>query len=1447
MSSGQNDNPAPNGNSENGADTLLSELLKAQEVAWSGGQPISIEQLLTQLPKTGPQMEATLDLVSNEVGLREFAGELPQLSDYQQRFPEVAAALQVQWEIDRLVDEGVELDAEDAQSLDRIGRYQIQDEVGRGAMGVVYRAWDPTLKRVVAIKRLRAGFDATKTELLRIRTEAEAVARIHHDNVVQIHDIGEHQGYPFLAMEFCSGGSLATRLQSHALSIKPAAELMIKISDGVAAAHAANVLHRDLKPANVLLKDETSWHPKVSDFGLAKQTDGDDGATATGTLLGSPAYMAPEQAFGHSDQIGRAADIYAMGAILYECLTGRPPFRGVSVADTLEQVKNREPVPVRQLNPQVPQDLETITHKCLRKEPNHRYASAGDLALDLGRFLRKEPIHAKRETALQAIQRTFRRYPMASSLATTTVALLLLITIGSLVAAKQLNTKRLEAEQAKREARLAQADALIGRAEGIRRSRRPGQRFEALKAIREAVAIGRELDQPEEWFTKLRGEAISALLLPDAHLEYFHREEAEIQSASFSPDRRRYAIALKDQAIQIRDTNSHRVVATVERSDAVGHCFFIGNDRLLIGNSPSRKFEMWSLESASPRRVWQNEGGCHDWLTQFSFTPCRKRMAVANDREFRVIELDTGKVLATHPVAPFTREAKIAIHPTHPNVALATYHQSKIQIRNWQTGDLVFESANNSEGGRATSVDWSPDGRTLVAPNDHGLCRYQFDPEHETVLPLEPLITDSANGNGTVIRFNDKGDHLLSWGWGNYLAIIEYGSGRLIMKSEAVNRLSNSWDSDEFWAGFCLRNDQLQAMSLAVGREYRLLNFSDQNQCRGNLAIDPEGNFLVTFQNQHLKVLNARTFETLAQLQLPGVARHSLHLDSEGEIFLSSTATHLRWPFRIVKQKDTVRLEIVLPRRTHLPDAGLIWTAASRNGQVVAAGVWNGYGAYAHAGAWLKTAIEPAPRKMIGDGSGTICTVSPDGQYALIPNDITGCLEVDCSAHPLKAQSITRPSFPKFSKTGTWWINDKQRIRSGIWKAETEFNSDSTVIDISSDGRYLLEQDPAGVLGVYDAELKKPVAHIDLPSPLQDAQFAPEGDRIFCDTQEEGIGVINLRLVRDQLQELGLDWEAPQFPEQTKPVRLEASFSKEVDQIKTLDELLEKVDQAALQRAQADLDDGFAAFDAAMASLRNRQMDQALELLERAVEHLPESITPRQWRAFTRAYQRDYLGAIEDADWVLARIEDGELQLQRAEWLFRVGKHESAVAGCTAVIQARPILAGFVYGLRSQIYREMGKVTEADADHQEFLKLTPNDAASLNLAIAPYVGKDLSLRRCIISLLLAEKMLSLGEQLSTLQLKSIGFAYYRNDRFDKAISYFEQCLAQLNESDEDQDIRGMSQLGLAMAQHQLGKTELSRQTLERAQQWKPRINTPTPLVREEMHVLRAEAMDLIDR
>jgi eukaryotic-like serine/threonine-protein kinase len=431
----------------------IDHLCDCFEAAWREGPQPSIERFLALVDDPLRSMLLT-ELLKLELALRMENRQSPMPGEYLARFPdhrgEIDAAFAQRNRSQPLVTprslgpqsntirphaqeelDEVSLAARKASgpNLPIVPGYDILEELGQGAMGVVYKARPQRLKRLCALKMILAGALAPDDFLLpRFLSEAEAVARLQHPNIVQVYNLGDHDGRPFLELEYVDGGSLAHRLDGTPWPPLDAAALVETLARAMAEAHRQGIVHRDLKPSNVLLTADGT--PKITDFGLAKTLGADSSLTKSGAIVGTPSYMAPEQAEGKSKEVGPAADIYALGAILYELVTGRPPFRAAQVLTTLEQVKNAEPVSPSRLQPGLPRDVETIALKCLSKEPEKRYGSAAALAEDLRRFRSGESILAQPVGRLERLWRWCRRNPVVALLLTAVTASLV---IGTLV------------------------------------------------------------------------------------------------------------------------------------------------------------------------------------------------------------------------------------------------------------------------------------------------------------------------------------------------------------------------------------------------------------------------------------------------------------------------------------------------------------------------------------------------------------------------------------------------------------------------------------------------------------------------------------------------------------------------------------------------------------------------------------------------------------------------------------------------------------------------------------------------------------------------------------------------------------------------------------------------------------------------------------------------------
>ncbi|MEO2031007.1 MAG: serine/threonine-protein kinase [Planctomycetaceae bacterium] len=412
-------------------------------------------------------------------------------------------------------------DTDAAPGLRSFGDYELLQEIARGGMGVVYKARQTKLNRVVALKMILSGQLASPEDVQRFYVEAEAAASLEHPGIVPIYEIGEHDHQHFFSMGFIEGASLESQVKDGPLPPREAATVTQRVSEAIAYAHAQGVIHRDLKPANILI--DTGGEPKVTDFGLAKKTEGDSGLTGTGQILGTPGYMPPEQASGETDTIGPAADIYSLGAILYALLTGRPPFQSATVMDTLVAVLEQEPVTPRQLNPALDVDLETICLKCLQKDIKRRYTTTDELVAELGRYLNGEPIHARPIGKLERGWRWCKRKPALAGMLGISAAALMVLVAGGLWYNAQLVQERDIAQRQRKLAEMREAEATLAQANEARQRERAEEQKEAaernFKLARMAVGELTTISQ-NELFDVPQMEPIRKALLEKARAFY---------------------------------------------------------------------------------------------------------------------------------------------------------------------------------------------------------------------------------------------------------------------------------------------------------------------------------------------------------------------------------------------------------------------------------------------------------------------------------------------------------------------------------------------------------------------------------------------------------------------------------------------------------------------------------------------------------------------------------------------------------------------------------------------------------------------------------------------------------------------------------------------------------------------------------------------------------------
>src|SRR5262245_18895752 len=629
-------------------------------------------------------------------------------------------------------DSDFEISDAKSSGLGRLSRYELLEEIARGGMGVVYRARDPALNRIVALKMILTGQFASERDVKRFRAEAEAAARLDHPNIVPIYEVGAQDGRPFFCMKFMEDGTLTKRLaaRTEPLDCRQAASLLVKIARAVHHAHQHAILHRDLKPGNILL--DAQGEPHVSDFGLAKCLDSGAGLTLSGAMVGSPGYMSPEQAAGKSERLTTTSDTYSLGALLYELLTGQPPFKADTPLATMKRVIEEEPRKPSALNPAVDRDLDTICLKCLEKDPQRRYASAESLADDVERWLRHEPIRARPSAPIERLGKWMRRNPKVAALAILLLTVFVLaLGVGTWMSYRIAAAKN---EAVKANVRLAK-DLRDLQWQKLEELASAGKRPDALAYLSRFLR-----DSPKDEVAASR--VISMLSLRNFVLPVARPllHEGPVNSAVFSADGTRVVTASNDGTVKLWDAKSGKMLAHFDHPGPVRRAEFVGTT-----------YQVLSLCDDEQVRAWR-ENGTAIFSTKVS-SALPEAVKLSPDGRWFAALIDTNTIRLFDSKDGQVCGHSIPLHDLHPRLEFSPDSQRLVLRNRFREAELCkvpsgeFAVGPIQAGGVITVMAFSRDssrlfigcgeGRGVVFDAHSGSLIKELPTHHNDILGAE--------------------------------------------------------------------------------------------------------------------------------------------------------------------------------------------------------------------------------------------------------------------------------------------------------------------------------------------------------------------------------------------------------------------------------------------------------------------------------------------------------------------------------------------------------------------------------------------------------------------------------------------------------------------------------------------------------------------------------------
>ncbi len=995
-----------------------------------------------------------------------------------------------------------------------IGDHEILGEIARGGMGVVYRARERKLGREVALKAILSGSLASREERERFLREARAAAGLDHPGIVPIYEVGEEDGLHYFTMKLIEGGSLAAWDPPGGRAPRRAAEVMESVARAVHHAHERGILHRDLKPANILLDGRGA--PLVSDFGLARPLDRESSLTASGALVGTASYMAPEQAFDSRGATRRTADIYSLGAILYELLTGAPPFRGATAVETLRQAKAEEPRRPSHWNDSVPQDLETICLKCIEKRPEQRYATALGLADDLRRFLAGEPIAARAVSRVERASRWARRHPARSLSALFLVAAALGSTLGALL---------LLGERA--ETRLNLAAARLSQARAGALSRRPGQRLEGLRAVREAAAIRPSLE--------LRNAAISCLSLVDLEIQRrFATGGPNVAALALDSTLERAVTASWDGEVRVRELASGRELARSKESPSrTVFVRFSPDDRMVLRCTSSDQQEggiiVWRLEGKN-EVVLNLPAGISCAVPGFG-AGSRTVAFVDSEGFLKEVEIATGAILRRISVGK--RAVRVEPDPSGSRASV-------------QTTD-----------GRAMVFDLEKEKSILDVPGDWispchpsldlvAVCRVA-EIDLWSIAGRNKLRTLKGHeGQVLQLEFSPFGEILASTSWDGTTRLWSI-SGREILRYDAEGSIH--FGRDARGVGIVYTDRSVAVGELTLAAEARTLAVS----ATAPRAIEfaPDERWIAHGLHEGVRVLDLPAGRELVP---PAPGANCVIVAAGGEtLFTTGSQGLLRWP---MSEESAAAETAVAARLLKIgPPQPLPRALRAANGSVSLSAdgkrLLTGYGL--HRLVVLDISGAPSIVREFHLTNAVNVALSPDGALAAAGplHGTEACVwDVESGAavrrfpHPSSVMS----AFVGFSPDGRWFYLSStlecSLFRTGDWDRplwilrRAQPLGYATPFSFSRDGALLAMTLAKKAIRIVHTATGAEVATLEEPDSSNHVslRWSPSGRWIAAGLENGELKLWDLLAVRRGLRRAGLDWDGPPEVREAPPV-----------------------------------------------------------------------------------------------------------------------------------------------------------------------------------------------------------------------------------------------------------------------------------------------------------------------